>query len=45
LHDGRAPNIDRAIRAHDGEAAAARNRYQALTAAERAQLVQFVDSL
>ncbi len=45
LHDGRAPNLDRAIRAHEGEGAVARDRYQALTPTERAQLVQFVNSL
>jgi CxxC motif-containing protein (DUF1111 family) len=45
LHDGRAPNLDRAIRAHDGEGSVARDRYQALTLTQRAQLLAFVNSL
>ncbi|MDZ4286555.1 MAG: di-heme oxidoredictase family protein, partial [Prosthecobacter sp.] len=45
LHDGRAPSLDAAIRAHDGEAAASRARYIGLTAAERLQLLSFINSL
>lgn len=45
LHDGRAPTIDAAIRAHDGEALAARTRYTQLSAAQRQQLIEFVNSL
>lgn len=45
LHDGRAPTIDAAIRAHGGEAEAARARYDALSEAERSALVAFVESL
>jgi CxxC motif-containing protein (DUF1111 family) len=45
LHDGRAPNLDRAIRMHDGEATPARTRYTALTPQQREQLIQFLNSL
>jgi len=45
LHDGRAGDIDAAIRAHDGEAAPARGRYAALPEAERARLVAFLEGL
>ena len=45
LHDGRAPTLDAAIRAHGGEADAARARYLALSDAERQALVDFVGSL
>jgi CxxC motif-containing protein (DUF1111 family) len=45
LHDGRASTLDEAIRFHGGEAAAARDRYVALTDAERASIVEFLLSL
>jgi CxxC motif-containing protein (DUF1111 family) len=45
LHDGRAGSIDAAIRAHGGEAEAARSRYVALSDAERNALVAFVEAL
>jgi len=45
LHDGRATTVDAAIRAHDGEAARARNRYQALTAGQQRQLRDFLGTL
>ena len=45
LHDGRAATIDAAIRAHGGEAQAARDRYVALSAAEIADLEEFLASL
>lgn len=45
LHDGRASTIDAAIRAHDGEAVPSRTRYTQLTAAQRQQLIEFINSL
>ena len=45
LHDGRAATIDAAIRAHDGEAKAARDRYFRLGATEREQLLEFLNSI
>lgn len=45
LHDGRATNLDLAIRAHGGEADAARSRYLALSDDGRQALVAFVESL
>jgi CxxC motif-containing protein (DUF1111 family) len=45
LHDGRAHNIDDAIRAHDGQGAAAAAAFNALSGADRHNVVQFVRSL
>ena len=45
LHDGRAPTVDAAIRAHDGEAAPARDRYLRLHALQRRQLLGFLNSI
>lgn len=45
LHDGRAATLDDAIRAHGGEAGPARNNYEALTAADRAALIAFLETL
>ncbi|MBI3716926.1 MAG: hypothetical protein HY255_13120 [Betaproteobacteria bacterium] len=45
LHDGRAGNTDTAIREHDGEAAIARNRYLGLSALEKRQLLDYLNSL
>lgn len=45
LHDGRAADIDEAISWHGGEAAAARDRYRALSAAEAARLIAFLEGL
>ncbi len=45
LHDGRVNTVDGAIRAHDGEAATARNRYLQLTPQARQQLLDFLNSL
>lgn len=45
LHDGRATSVDQAIRLHDGEAALSRNRYNALTPADRTELLNFVNGL
>jgi hypothetical protein len=45
LHDGRAPTIDAAIRAHDGEGRLVKDRYQRLTPAQQKFLTDFVLSL
>ncbi|MCE9609323.1 MAG: hypothetical protein K8R23_03750 [Chthoniobacter sp.] len=45
LHDGRAPNVDAAIRAHDGEAAKSRDRYLRLHQLQRRQLLEFLNSI
>jgi CxxC motif-containing protein (DUF1111 family) len=45
LHDGRARNVLEAILWHDGEAQGARERFARLSAAERAALLAFLDSL
>jgi CxxC motif-containing protein (DUF1111 family) len=45
LHDGRAANIDEAIRWHSGEAEASRNAYMALSVIERLELTSYVQSL
>jgi CxxC motif-containing protein (DUF1111 family) len=45
LHDGRATTLTAAIEAHGGEAAAARKRFIALPAKERANLLAFLQSL
>jgi mono/diheme cytochrome c family protein len=45
LHDGRAPTIDDAVRAHGGEAATSRDRYDELEPDERAALQVFLLSL
>jgi CxxC motif-containing protein (DUF1111 family) len=45
LHDGRAPNIDAAIRGHDGQGKASRDRYSKLNAADSAALLEFLGSL
>ena len=45
LHDGRAPTVDAAIRAHDGEGKASRDRYAALTPTQQQQLIDFLLSL
>ncbi len=45
LHDGRAPSLDAAIRAHDGEAKAARDKFNALPSAQRQQLLDFLNSI
>ena len=42
LHDGRAPSIVDAIRAHDGQAAGARDRYVALPAGDAQALLDFL---
>ena len=45
LHDGRAPTIDQAVRQHDGEARAVRERYEGLTPAQRQQVLDFLGTL
>lgn len=44
LHDGRARSVEEAIRLHGGEAQAARDAFDALPAADRAALLDFVES-
>ncbi|MEP0847794.1 MAG: c-type cytochrome [Phycisphaerae bacterium] len=45
FHDGSADTIDQAVRLHDGEAAGVRAAYEALSDAERADLLAFLSSL
>jgi len=45
LHDGRASNLDAAIRAHGGEAAGAHSGYAALPPEDRARLIAFLETL
>lgn len=45
LHDGRTTDIPTAIRAHDGQAAASRNAFNALSPDDQHAVVQFVRSL
>jgi CxxC motif-containing protein (DUF1111 family) len=45
LHDGRARSIEEAVLWHGGEAEAARDRFKALSAAERRDVLTFLESL
>jgi CxxC motif-containing protein (DUF1111 family) len=45
LHDGRAKSIDEAIRLHGGEGQASRDRFAALSEADRMALLAFLKSL
>jgi CxxC motif-containing protein (DUF1111 family) len=45
LHDARTSDRSTAIRAHDGQGAAARNAFNAATAAQRSDLLTFLSSL
>lgn len=45
LHDGRAPDLDAAIRAHGGEAQASRLAYESLDEPSRLRLIAFLESL
>lgn len=45
LHDGRTSSVESAIMAHDGQARASRERFQALTATDRENLLAFLRSL
>ncbi len=44
LHDGRARTVDEAIRLHGGEALASRQAFEALSPAQRAALIDFVET-
>jgi CxxC motif-containing protein (DUF1111 family) len=44
LHDGRARSVEEAILLHDGEALGSRNAFSQLTAAQKAALLDFVES-
>lgn len=45
LHDGRARNLTEAILWHGGEAETAKENFRALSAADRASLIKFLESL
>jgi CxxC motif-containing protein (DUF1111 family) len=45
LHDGRAATVDQAVRWHDGEALASRQRYEALDAPLRRSLISYLEGL
>ena len=45
LHDGRATTLDGAIAAHEGQARASRDRYNALNRNEKDKLLTFLRSL
>jgi CxxC motif-containing protein (DUF1111 family) len=45
LHDGRAQTVDEAIRAHDGEAKAAKERYLKLNNQQMQQLLEFLATI
>ena len=45
LHDGRATTVEAAVRAHGGEAMAAKQRYESLSATDRADLLEFLGTL
>lgn len=45
LHDGRAATVDQAVRWHDGEALASRQRYEALDASLRRSLISYLEGL
>ena len=45
LHDGRAATVDDAIKAHDGEAKAARDRYMKLNEQQVQQLLDYLMSI
>ncbi len=45
LHDGRAANVDEAIKAHDGEAKASKDRYMRLNKQQVQQLIEFLMSI
>jgi CxxC motif-containing protein (DUF1111 family) len=44
LHDGRARTVEEAILWHGGQAAASRDRFKALSADQRKNLIEFVNS-
>lgn len=45
LHDGRAATVDAAIRAHGGEGARARDRYNRLSGSKQREILDFLDSI
>jgi len=45
LHDGRAASIEEAINLHGGEGEAGKQRFKALSEAEKNQIIQFLESL
>lgn len=45
LHNGSAPNVDAAIRAHAGQATASRDAYVQLSAQDRQNLLNFIQTL
>lgn len=45
LHDGRARSLEEAVLWHGGQASKSRERFKALSAKERQQLLDFVSSL
>lgn len=45
LHSGAADTLDQAVRAHDGEAAAVREAYEAASEEDRAALLAFLETL
>ncbi len=45
LHDGRAKTVSEAIRAHGGEAAASRDRFNKLSAVQRQQLLDYLNAI
>jgi CxxC motif-containing protein (DUF1111 family) len=45
LHDGRAPTVDAAVRAHDGEAAPARDRFIKLSPDLQSELTEYLNTL
>jgi CxxC motif-containing protein (DUF1111 family) len=45
LHDGRARTLEEAILWHDGEAAASREAFRAMSTSDRAALIAFLKSL
>ncbi|HMK06153.1 MAG TPA: di-heme oxidoredictase family protein, partial [Flavobacterium sp.] len=45
LHDGRAKNVEEAILWHGGEAQQSKEKYKQLTAQQRSDLLQFINSL
>ena len=45
LHDGRAEDVSEAVAFHDGQAAAARNAFQALTPANQNKVIAFLNTI
>ncbi|NDG39736.1 MAG: hypothetical protein EBY28_10215 [Betaproteobacteria bacterium] len=45
MHDGRAKTVAEAIRGHDGEGAASRDRFKNLSAVERGQLLDYLNAI